>query len=535
MESVIRKKTNNQEQLTVGKFTLESLTTGMYSDPMTIFREYIQNSCDSIDVAVKERLLKGRICKSPDDNENGKIHIIVNGQKREIILRDNGTGIQSVKAWKVLGDIGKSEKIFEEQRGFRGIGRLGGMSYCDELIFETSFYSEEEKTIIKWNCKELRELLLPGEYEEYDIIDVMELISSQSKEPAEKKKHYFEVKLVNVSEKYPDLLDEEKVKSYISQTAPIPFNPQQLIFIREIKGKFEEFGYSMEEYSIFFNDDPNRLTKPYKSLVVARKDKGKDKHHHIITYDIVKPSSEKLENAFIGWIGRRHKYNETIQIKNREISGIRLRKGNIQIGSNEILKDHFTEDRYNHYFIGEIHILSNKVIPNARRDNFEKAGDYPVILENIENITKNLSRIIRDNSNEKSYMKEVENAEELIDEAKKKSKKGFSSRIEQDEIFSEIDETYSKLKKISEKKNINSEVANKAKKNLKVINELENTIINRKNDNFILKKISSKYGRKERKIICRIFEILDSIKKDNPQIDENVILTIKNRILEEFK
>ena len=30
----------------VGKYTLESLTTGMYSDPKIIYREYIQNSVD---------------------------------------------------------------------------------------------------------------------------------------------------------------------------------------------------------------------------------------------------------------------------------------------------------------------------------------------------------------------------------------------------------------------------------------------------------------------------------------------------------
>ena len=35
----------------VGKYTLESLTTGMYSDPKIIYREYIQNSVDSLENA----------------------------------------------------------------------------------------------------------------------------------------------------------------------------------------------------------------------------------------------------------------------------------------------------------------------------------------------------------------------------------------------------------------------------------------------------------------------------------------------------
>ena len=39
-------------KITIGKYTLESLTTGMYIDPLILFREYIQNSSDAIDDAI---------------------------------------------------------------------------------------------------------------------------------------------------------------------------------------------------------------------------------------------------------------------------------------------------------------------------------------------------------------------------------------------------------------------------------------------------------------------------------------------------
>ena len=38
----------------VGKNVLETLTTGMYDDARFIFREYIQNAADQIDLAVEE-------------------------------------------------------------------------------------------------------------------------------------------------------------------------------------------------------------------------------------------------------------------------------------------------------------------------------------------------------------------------------------------------------------------------------------------------------------------------------------------------
>ncbi len=41
----------------IGKHTLESLTSGMYSDSYEVFREYIQNSVDSIDEAIRAGVL----------------------------------------------------------------------------------------------------------------------------------------------------------------------------------------------------------------------------------------------------------------------------------------------------------------------------------------------------------------------------------------------------------------------------------------------------------------------------------------------
>ena len=44
--------------VSVGKFTLESLTTGMYSDARIVYREYIQNSVDSLENAVELNIIK---------------------------------------------------------------------------------------------------------------------------------------------------------------------------------------------------------------------------------------------------------------------------------------------------------------------------------------------------------------------------------------------------------------------------------------------------------------------------------------------
>lgn len=43
--------------ISIGKFTLESLTTGMYSEPESCYREYIQNAVDSLDSAIEQGIL----------------------------------------------------------------------------------------------------------------------------------------------------------------------------------------------------------------------------------------------------------------------------------------------------------------------------------------------------------------------------------------------------------------------------------------------------------------------------------------------
>ena len=54
---------------TIGKNILDNLTTGMYSDSRVIYREYIQNACDQIDLAVKKGILL---------QKEGQVDMIVN-------------------------------------------------------------------------------------------------------------------------------------------------------------------------------------------------------------------------------------------------------------------------------------------------------------------------------------------------------------------------------------------------------------------------------------------------------------------------
>ena len=176
--------------ISIGKFTLESLTTGMYSEPESCYREYIQNAVDSIDMAIESGLLQ---------LEDSRIEIIVDEDHQVISIKDNGTGISSNLARKTLLDIGNSSKLHTVNRGFRGIGRLGGLSYCKKLSFCTTASGEDVKTIVTFDCERLKALLIPGQGDEHTLQSVIEAVTDVAVLEEQSSSHYF---IVNFCNKY---------------------------------------------------------------------------------------------------------------------------------------------------------------------------------------------------------------------------------------------------------------------------------------------------------------------------------------------
>ena len=84
----------------------------MYVNPLSIFREYIQNSTDGIDDAVSAGLLS--------NTDDGRININLDHIDRRVIIRDNGIGVSNKDfAFKMLS-FGASGKRGTDARGFRG-------------------------------------------------------------------------------------------------------------------------------------------------------------------------------------------------------------------------------------------------------------------------------------------------------------------------------------------------------------------------------------------------------------------------------
>lgn len=491
----------------------------MYKDPRIIFREYIQNSTDAIDNAAKEKVIK---------TEEGRIDITIDEQNKKIAFRDNGIGIPNNKVWHLLGDIGNSEKRFEESRGFRGIGRLGGLSYASELQFITSAKGENTKTTVYWDCKKLRELLQPNKYSDYDLTKVIDEISCITTDKEDKEKHYFEVILDGIDEKYIGLLDISDIEDYLSQVAPVPFNAQKFPYYSDTKEGIltflKQINKPLEEYNIYLNGNPNPIYKPYKTWFHA--DKKKD---DIKEVDFFKRYNNN-ELLFWGWYA---KTNWLGTVDDKNIKGIRVRKNNIQIGDENTLNDFFKETRFNGWFIGEVYVYDKNIIPNARRDDFEKNEEYKLFKSELEKITwHELSKIPKIYSKERTEIKGIEEAEKTLNEVKQALEKGLTSEVQREELFKSIDIIKPKIKPKETKKEsitLRPDIEKKKEKIHSKLIALENKIIDA--DIYRVRDIPSSYPREVRKVISIIFEIIDDTlrKEDAEKLIDNIIDTLQRK------
>lgn len=500
-----------EEIVQVGKYTLESLTTGMYSDPKIVYREYIQNSVDSLEHAVSLGML---------EQQGMRIDIIVNADESYISIKDNGTGISAAEAAQTLMNVGSSKKRNANNRGFRGIGRLGGMSYCNTLVFTTSAENEKVKTVVSFDCKKLRHLLVPGEYEDMSLSAVLEEITTIETFPEKEEKHYLCVEMVDVNG-FSDLLDIDAARSYISQVAPLPYQSRHFIYTSQLKSYLSDNGYVVEEFPIFVGENESDLEPVYKpNKSRFRSDRGKrtvDEISSMKYFDVTVDG----ELYALGWYGNCGWYGF---LSEKEISGFRVRKGNILIGDSHTMNAIFKEARFNGWTQGEIFIVTDKLIPNARRDDFEQNDAYYKFIEALSNsVGTEIARTIREASLTRNNpnAKALREIERKIGEASTAVAEGFNSTVDKEKMVTALTESAASLAGLRVSEDLTSkkkELQEKIEAAIEEVSESKNFKINQINSGIdkkskqVLKVVSDILSRKLAKVL--VDEIIEDIVKE---------------------
>lgn len=370
-----------------GSHILESLTIGMYQDSRMIFREYIQNSCDSIDNAVKSGLLRYR--------DDGIIDVKIDRKARNITIKDNGTGIKSCDFARVLGNIADSDKKAGIDKGFRGIGRLCGLAYCEKLIFTAKFSGEKVVSKLVCDAKLMRELIIGNTDKRYTAEEVLNLINefAFNEGAGNIDDHYFVVEIININSENSDLLDYDSVRDYLSFTVPVPYSITFSPYRSRIYEYAQKIAHEICEYNIFLNDE--QLFKPYTVNFITGRGNGKASDE-IIGLEFV--NFRDVNNNLIAWLWLGVSHFRGIISEECLMRGIRIRKENIQIGDADTLQRFFSEGRGQRYFIGELFCVSGDLIPNSQRDYFNE-NNLRVELENqLSNYCSGLSKVFHGGS-----------------------------------------------------------------------------------------------------------------------------------------
>ena len=143
----------------------------------------------------------------------GEVQITIDSISRRITIEDNATGVSTKDILQFLGDVANSQKDRTQRKGFRGIGRLGGLGYCDKLIFETTYGGETVKTKMVLDAKQLKKII-KDKQEKSDAATVISVITSLEEFTEAKDAHYFKVILENVTNE--KVLDLKSVSEYLS-------------------------------------------------------------------------------------------------------------------------------------------------------------------------------------------------------------------------------------------------------------------------------------------------------------------------------
>jgi molecular chaperone HtpG len=363
---------------------------------------------------------------------------------------------------------------------------------------------------------------------------VIDDITTIQTENANIKERYFKVTLINVSNEL--LLNQNNIIDYLSMVAPVPYK-KGFIFQKLIYDKANDFNFSIDEYPVYVNN--NQIFKSYTTSIYEGEKNNKKKIDEIHQLEFFDFKNKKNDLIYWGWFSIS---NFTKQIPKINFArGIRLRKGNIQIGMDNCFVKLFKESRGSYYFFGEIFAVSPKLIPNSRRDYFLENKTLVYFEKELNIVFTNLHKLYHFSSTIRNTKKKVDKLIEFQNEFEKKIEKGFTNNEErekyeekleaiQDEAIKaedKLERTATKLKKseFSAEKKVFEKVVGNRRPNI-------SEIINNNHSDTKTKYITdelAKLNRKDRKLISRIFAVIDNV------LPKEIASILKEKIKEELQ
>lgn len=484
-----RSSTLMEPEVRIGPDILELFSSAMYVDPITVYREYVQNAADAIDEARSDGVL------APD--EPGRVDITIDPQARSVRIRDNGCGVDSEAFGRRLLALGGSEKRTKSARGFRGVGRLAGLGYARNVIFRASAAGEPVTSELRWDCRLLKATLSSPDCSG-SLADVVKSVTALRQEDGTNaSEHFFEVELDGVVRLSSDqLTSPSAISAYLSQVAPVPFAPH-FRFGNDIT-KALSSRMNLSTLLIYVDGGAEPVYRPHRNQMVC----GDQRQVAFETVDIVEFPGIDGGVAAVAWI-LHHEYEGALPPRTL-VKGLRVRTGNMQVGGHALLDELFPETRFNGWSVGEVHILDKRIVPNGRRDQLEPNVHYYNLLNHLLPTTRAIARRCRTSSVRRRWEQEFEMHARTSEEKLGIIAQGTVGKAKSDRLVLEVEKTLLKMSTISEMKILRQHASAYAAR----IAALRSGLAALMNDKTPSESPLSRLAERERRSYERIFELI---------------------------
>lgn len=165
----------------------------------------------------------------------------------------------------------------------------------------------------------------------------------------------------------------------------------------------------------------------------------------------------------------------------------------------------FKEARFNGWTQGEIFIVSDELIPNARRDDFEQNDTYYKFIDALSNgVGMEIARTIREASliRNNPNAKALHEVEQKISEASAAVAEGFNSTVDKENLLSTLTESVASLAGLRVSDDLISKKQDLQEKIEAAIEEVSES------KNFKINQINSGIDKKSKQVLKVVSDIL---------------------------
>ena len=240
-------------------------------------------------------------------------------------------------------------------------------------------------------------------------------------------KRFFEVEMRGIIRLRDDrLMNSLTVSEYLSQVAPVPFSPA-FTFGEKLTKALSRY-VALCELDIRIDNAGDPVYRPHRDSFSFN---GKQS----VTFDtlsFIEIPGIDVGVAAVAWV-LHHEYAGVVPTGTL-VKGLRLRTGNIQLGSHVLLEDIFPEPRFNSWSVGEVHVIDRRIVPNGRRDHFEQNSHFHNLVNHLTPTARDIGGRCRTGSVRRKWEREFERYAKSVEETCGIVAQGSVSLTEQERL-----------------------------------------------------------------------------------------------------